>query len=466
MLMEIKTCKFESKSIADDGSFEGYVSVFGVPDDDDDIVEKGAFARTLKHWQQKGAPIPHLYYHDPKQPIGGIQEAYEDDHGLYVKGKLELAVEKAREVHALMKAGVLRGLSFGYKAVKAVKQGIHRHLKEVRLFETTSCTFPLHPDAGVTRVKSARGVKRLLPLAEESVAWDADAAEKRVWAWAYDDGADSPDWKRYARAFLWHDAEAPASAASHKLPFADVIGGKLVAVPRAIYAAAGALGGARGGVDIPEGGKVRVRRVLARYYEALSKRPPWESGKSNENETEGREVKMSKFSMMLEAQDKQEMHMRCRRIGEALSYAMHRTLSDDTLSDADKLSAVDASLADHHKAMLDWAKEVVASKGEGAHASDGMYKAALAELETKAGKVLSAHSRSLVKSALEALQALLDNAGPDKDPGEAHSEDGMSMSGPGQMKSGDPEKPAEAEALHSLEALLSTLKGVPARGAA
>ncbi|PZN25900.1 MAG: hypothetical protein DIU71_19115, partial [Proteobacteria bacterium] len=50
----------------------------------------------------------------------------------------------------------------------------------------------------------------------------------------------------------------------------------LRAVPRAIFAAAAAVQGARGGVDIPADEMPAVRRHLARYYRKMGETPPWE----------------------------------------------------------------------------------------------------------------------------------------------------------------------------------------------
>jgi hypothetical protein len=57
---------------------------------------------------------------------------------------------------------------------------------------------------------------------------------------------------------------------------ADVIDGRLKAVPRAVFAAAGVMEGARGGVDLPDRDVDRVKSHLAKYYAKLDEQPPWE----------------------------------------------------------------------------------------------------------------------------------------------------------------------------------------------
>lgn len=135
-----------------DGMFEGYASVFGVVDQGMDVVERGAFAKSLG--QRK---VKMLWQHDMSQPIGVWDEIYEDERGLFVRGRLLKEVEKGREAMALLRAGALDSMSIGYRTVEAVMEGDGRvrKLMELDLFEISLVTFPMLPDAKVTGVKSA-----------------------------------------------------------------------------------------------------------------------------------------------------------------------------------------------------------------------------------------------------------------------------------------------------------------------
>src|SRR5215210_8947869 len=88
-----------------------------------------------------------------------------------------------------------------------------------------------------------------LELAARDRAWDGDAAEKRVRTWA---GATDEPNEKYRNAHVWYDADAKGNFTAYKLLIADVVDGNLVAVPRAVMAAAGVVQGARGGVSLPE----------------------------------------------------------------------------------------------------------------------------------------------------------------------------------------------------------------------
>lgn len=152
---EIKLAAADLSQVDDQGVFAGYASLFGVSDLGNDVVERGAFAKTLA--RGPAHPIRMLFQHDPSDVIGAWTHLEEDEHGLKVAGKLCLEVERARNIHALMRANALDGLSIGFKTVKGrtdPKTG-QRHLIEIDLHEISVVTFPMLPQARVASVKNA-----------------------------------------------------------------------------------------------------------------------------------------------------------------------------------------------------------------------------------------------------------------------------------------------------------------------
>lgn len=154
-VLERKEFKLELKAFDEEaGTFEGYASTFGgMPDSYGDVVDKGAFAKTVKEGMKR---IKLLFNHNANEPIGKILELYEDDYGLYFKAKLSLGVQRAREVLALMKDGVINTMSIGYDTITEALEGKIRHLKEVRLWDISPVTFAANPEAVITGVKSGR----------------------------------------------------------------------------------------------------------------------------------------------------------------------------------------------------------------------------------------------------------------------------------------------------------------------
>lgn len=134
-----------------DGVFEGYASVFGVVDQGMDVVERGAFAKSLGRRK-----VRMLWQHETDKPIGVWEDIHEDERGLFVRGRILKEVDKGREAMALLRAGAIDSMSIGYRTIEAMAEGDGRvrKLLEVDLFEISLVTFPMLPDAQVTGVKS------------------------------------------------------------------------------------------------------------------------------------------------------------------------------------------------------------------------------------------------------------------------------------------------------------------------
>ncbi|MEM9343443.1 MAG: HK97 family phage prohead protease [Pseudomonadota bacterium] len=129
---------------------EGYASVFGQTDRGGDIVQQGAYARSLKSLQADGRRVKMLWQHDPAEPIGVWDDVREDAKGLYVKGRLLAETARGREASVLIEAGAIDGLSIGYRTVKSQKDDKGRRvLADLELWEVSLVTFPMLPEARV-----------------------------------------------------------------------------------------------------------------------------------------------------------------------------------------------------------------------------------------------------------------------------------------------------------------------------
>jgi hypothetical protein len=112
-----------------------------------------------------------------------------------------------------------------------------------------------------------------LPLTDRDREWDGDAAEKRVRTWA---GAEDGPNEKYRDAHVWYDADSKDNFTAYKLLVADVVDGRLKAVPRGVMAAGNIMQGARSGIDIPAKDVDRVKSHLAKYYSKMGDEAPWQ----------------------------------------------------------------------------------------------------------------------------------------------------------------------------------------------
>ena len=148
--LEHKFCTVELTQTRDPMVVQGYASLFGECDQGGDIVARGAYGASLARLAAAGQQVKMLWQHDPAQPIGVWTEVFEDDRGLFVKGRLLPAVARATEASELIAAGALDGLSIGYRTVKSHKNTAgQRVLTQVDLWEVSLVTFPMLSTARV-----------------------------------------------------------------------------------------------------------------------------------------------------------------------------------------------------------------------------------------------------------------------------------------------------------------------------
>ena len=134
-------------------TFEGFAARYNEPDLNGDIIEPGAFARTLN---RRTAPVRMLFQHASDTPIGRWTAFRETSAGLVATGELLLASQKARDIFALIAGGALDGLSIGYRTVRARKAhgAKHRRILEADLWEVSIVTFPMAARARITKIES------------------------------------------------------------------------------------------------------------------------------------------------------------------------------------------------------------------------------------------------------------------------------------------------------------------------
>jgi HK97 family phage prohead protease len=286
--IEYKKVNFEVKEIREDEKyfyFKAYLAIFDNIDRGDDVILKGAVKESLKEH------IPSLFWshksHEP--PLGVFDKLIEDDKGVLAEARMPLDDDFVKNrIVPQMKIGSLTKMSIGYSVWDGdgsfeMRDGI-RYLKKIFLWEGSLVSIPMNPEATVLKTKSAMGFQDDLPIAPRDRIWNKVSALGRVEEWAGIDENGSlqdPDVQaKYKRAFLWQDHEDPDLKGSYKLPIADIIDGKLTVIPRAIFAAAAAMQGARGGVFIFREDVPKVTRTIEKYYEKMGLESPFDKEKS------------------------------------------------------------------------------------------------------------------------------------------------------------------------------------------
>lgn len=281
-------CKFKIKRIHEEngvGVVEGFAATFGNTDRVNDIIVEGAFTDSIEEIRARKGHIPMLFQHDFRKVIGKFRasEMRLTPEGLFVKGEINLKTDLGKNVHELLKAEDISDFSIGFITKEShldEDKGLN-FLEKIDLKEISIVTFPANEMAVVTAVKTVVPFQDL-PILRDSDGdpdtrrqWDSNKAVANIRRLT---GSEDEPSSTYRNAFLWFDGENADNFGAYKLPIADAIDGEMVAIPRGVFAAAGALLGARGGVDIPDNQRPAVQRNIERYYDKMDLESPFSKG--------------------------------------------------------------------------------------------------------------------------------------------------------------------------------------------
>lgn len=176
--MKKKIVDVQVKAIDDEsqesGEMVAYASVFNNIDRYGDVVMPGAFANSLKEYEEAERPIPLLYGHDFYDPfanIGAVTEAVEDEKGLKVTATFDLENPKAAQVFRLVKEKRLTQMSFAYDIVEAgmaERDGVPVYeLKELKLLEVSVVPIGANPE---TEILDAKSFESMTPAERNDLA--------------------------------------------------------------------------------------------------------------------------------------------------------------------------------------------------------------------------------------------------------------------------------------------------------
>ena len=159
---EFKTAELQSFTDGQNGTISGYFSTFDHDHGDSagDVIRKGAFTETIARRKQSGHPFPFCFNHDFSTIIGRVIEIGEDNKGAYFTAEF-FPTEKAQEIRAIVKSGVLWQFSFAYNTLESgpVTAGDGSRVNELRkldLIEISIVVSPANPRATITDIKDSK----------------------------------------------------------------------------------------------------------------------------------------------------------------------------------------------------------------------------------------------------------------------------------------------------------------------
>lgn len=252
----------------DVGVIKGFASTYNNIDRGNDVILPGAFADSLKRHRDEDRQIRMFFQHNQMFPIGGfpIKQIADNEKGLFVVGNINLKADKGLSTFELIKQGVITDLSIGFSVNKNFidEEGVN-NLTDVSLWEISAVTEPMNTQANILEVKGATTF-RDYPIAPRGTVWNGREAIQKIRKFT---GSEDKPSRTYRNAFMWFDEAKADNFTAYKMPYVDVIDGKLTVVPRKIFTGAGEIHGARGGLDVPEADRAGIIRHLNKYYDKM-----------------------------------------------------------------------------------------------------------------------------------------------------------------------------------------------------
>lgn len=153
------------------GWIEGYLSVFGNIDQQNETVERGAFAKSIKSVVPAGKVklmVKHFAHGgDVADCIGTVTQAREDDYGLWIHAELS-SVKLAQETRQKILEKHVRGLSVGFYP----QQWEHDEVDGVRIVRHTEAilaegTVTVRPANELCGIESAKSLRLGIPASSQ-----------------------------------------------------------------------------------------------------------------------------------------------------------------------------------------------------------------------------------------------------------------------------------------------------------
>ena len=168
--MIVKEASARIKAVAEldegksEGEFTALVSVFDTKDTYGDVIRKGAFANTIKEWDESDDFLPIIWSHSWDNPfahIGRVTKSEETDEGLVIKGLIEDLDSNptAAQVYRLLKGRRIKNFSFAYDVLDGGYKtddefGEYNELRELKLFEVGPCLVGVNQETELLDVKA------------------------------------------------------------------------------------------------------------------------------------------------------------------------------------------------------------------------------------------------------------------------------------------------------------------------
>jgi len=164
------------------GIVSGYFAVFGNKDLDGDVIEPGAFSKTIQERGPAGKQlIKYLLDHDKNKVVAKITNLYEDQKGLRYEAKIG-SHAAGQDFQKMIESELINQHSFGFRTIKEMydDQAKANLIKEVMMYEGSAVQFlGANPETTFIDLKSEADAFEYLSRLEKFVK-TSDATDETL----------------------------------------------------------------------------------------------------------------------------------------------------------------------------------------------------------------------------------------------------------------------------------------------
>ena len=164
------------------GIVSGYFAVFGNKDLDGDVIEPGAFTKTVMERGPQGKQlIKYLLDHDKNKVVAKIMNLYEDEKGLRYEAKIG-SHAAGQDFQKMIESELINQHSFGFRTIKEQfdQEAKANLIKEVMMYEGSAVQFlGANPETTFIDLKSEEDAFKYLDRLEKFVK-TSDASDETL----------------------------------------------------------------------------------------------------------------------------------------------------------------------------------------------------------------------------------------------------------------------------------------------
>lgn len=152
------------------GIVTGYIAHFDSKDSDGDVIQKGAFTKSINERGPQGSKlIKYLLDHDKKHAIGVFTSLKEDNIGLHYEAKVG-SHSNGVDFLKMVESEIINQHSIGFSTIKEQTKSDANYISEIKLYEGSALQFlGANSNTPITGIKNLSDALENISMLEKAV---------------------------------------------------------------------------------------------------------------------------------------------------------------------------------------------------------------------------------------------------------------------------------------------------------